>query len=156
MQDTVSDVCGPLGDENESWWEENGEDLERVVMRATSDSLRGEASDGKRPVVWAWSDMFGNADDSSSKSEVPAAFSLTAYKAGGAEMLDLEYSAFERTPMALYWDSLPDVGATKRVYAHNAVDRMAALKYMMNCTDNDMHGKAGTRLVRLVADIYNA
>lgn len=150
VQDIVSDVCGPLADEHESWWEDNGEELERVVMGVTSGSLRSETRAGKMPLVWAWSELCDGVDDRSSKSEVETAFSLTAYKAGGAEMLEGGDSTFERTPMALYWDSLPDVASTKRVYAHNAVDRMAALKYMMNCTDNDMHGKAGTRLVRSV------
>lgn len=55
---------------------------------------------------------------------------------------------FEQTPFAEYWDLLPDVGVTRRVYAFNAVDRMAALKWMMNCTCSGMHGSVESRQVR--------
>lgn len=150
-KDVMAELCAPMADENEAWWNENGKDLEQAVMTAREDgwpdkspsTFRGKAA------VWDLGDLFGDVEEILDPEIPEKRVSLTTYKAGAIPEWLPEDVAFQRTPMSQYWDSLPDVAETRRVYSQNAVDRMAALKYMMNCTDNAIHGKAGTRLVRL-------
>ncbi|CAN0005358.1 unnamed protein product, partial [Discosporangium mesarthrocarpum] len=61
-------------------------------------------------------------------------YRLLGYKEGGLE------ATFEQTPYAQYWDSLPNLADTGRMYAFNAVDRVATVKYLMNCTYIGMFG----------------
>lgn len=143
VEDVARDLLGPLQDEHDRWWATNGEELELTVS-----SLKLFADGKREKSVWDLDRVFSGEDDEVVFDDelLPRPFSLTAYKRGGAAMLATNGS-FELTPFAEYWDVLPDLRVTKRVYAHNAVDRMAALKYMMNCTDNGMFGKAGSRQV---------
>lgn len=149
-KDVMIELCAPMADENEAWWSENGRDLKQAVMTAREDGWpdKPPSTFHGKPAVWGLGDLFGDVEEILDPEIPEKRVSLTTYKAGAIPEWLPEDIAFQRTPMAVYWDSLPDVAATRRVYSLNAVDRMAALKYMMNCTDNAIHGKAGTRLVR--------
>lgn len=165
-QDTIAEVfnklIAPMGDD--TWWEENEEEWDRMasdpVASFTSVDQPGGLSTG---FSWGLQGRFGeSAPDWQPSDEEATPFSLSEYKAGttleggqskegaagtsatstrtGAGGSGAWAGGLEGTPFAEYWDSLPDVGVTKRVYAFNAVDRMAALKFLMNCTCNGMHG----------------
>ena len=165
-EDTIAEVfdklIAPMGDD--SWWEENQEEWDRIASDPaasfTSVDQSGKSSTG---FSWGLQGRFGeSAPDWQPSDEEAAPFSLSAYKAGtmlgsgrakeraagtsstssrtGAGGSGAWAGGLEGTPFAEYWDSLPDIGVTKRVYAFNAVDRMAALKFLMNCTCNGIHG----------------
>lgn len=168
-EDTIAEVfnelIAPMGDD--SWWEENEEEWDRMASdpAASFTSVDPPRESTRGGFLWGLQGRFGEgAPDWQPSDEEAAPFSLSAYKAGTT--LDGRQEAKEgtagtrttstrtgtggggggggawldRTPFAVYWDSLPDVGVTRRVYAFNAVDRMAALKFLMNCTCNGMHG----------------
>lgn len=119
--------------EDDSWWEENGEEWDRVIQNPKKlfESLAVDDDGGITT-----SDVLNY-----SASTLPN-FQLSSYKAGGRYTVDLRL-----TPFAQSWDSLPDLHMTKRVYAQNSVDRMAAIKYLMNCTCSGLHGSAETHQV---------
>lgn len=162
-EDTIAEVfdklIAPMGDD--SWWEENEEEWDKMASDPAASFTSVDPPRESAGFVWGLQGRFGEgAPDWQPTDEEAAPFSLSAYKAGAA--LEgghaIEGAAgtrtgtgrgggvgtwtdpLERTPFAEYWDALPDVGVTKRVYAFNAVDRMAALKFLMNCTCNGMHG----------------
>ncbi|CAB1110617.1 unnamed protein product [Ectocarpus sp. CCAP 1310/34] len=137
--------------EDDAWWDENGQEWDRMAENPGEHFALGREEDRGGGVVWGMQDYFGEEAPEWGLSDEPAVnFSLSAYKAGipgraakdgegrGREAAEL----FERTPFAQYWESVPDLRAAGRVYAYNAVDRMAALKFLMNCTYNGMHGSA--------------
>lgn len=173
MEEAVRDVFRPM--EDEDWWEQHQEEWDEMAENPelTFTGVDHVPGKGKRGYVWGLESFFGGDEDSQDSGSKDAAlpYSLSEYKAGligaragvegfaikghevvagGVAVRDGDLP-FERTPFASYWDSLPDLKVTKRVYAFNAVDRMAALKYMMNCTYNGMHGHAETQQVRGVA-----
>lgn len=167
MEEAVRDVFRPM--EDEDWWEQHQEEWDEMSENPelAFTGMDNVPEKGKKGFVWGLESFFGGDEDSqdadSEYSALP--YSLSAYKAGaGARAVGREGDgtltgvgvrygdlAFERTPFARYWDSLPDLRVTKRVYAFNAVDRMAALKYLMDCTYNGMHGPAETQQVRDIA-----
>lgn len=154
MEQAVRDVFAPTQDD--SWWEENGEDWDWMANNPGASFVIGvEQAEDDDSFVWGMQDYFRQETADSERPDGNAArFSLSAYKAGtttSAGSLENE-DLLERTPFAQYWDSVPDLGVTKRVYAFNAVDRMAALKFMMNCTYNGMHGSAENRQVGRLGD----
>ncbi|CAN0089410.1 unnamed protein product [Ectocarpus sp. 12 AP-2014] len=137
--------------EDDAWWDENGQEWDRMAENPGEHFALGREEDRGGGVVWGMQDYFGEGAPEWGLSDEPAVnFSLSAYKAGmtgrpskdgegrGREAAEL----FKRTPFAQYWESVPDLRAAGRVYAYNAVDRMAALKFLMNCTYNGMHGSA--------------
>lgn len=158
IEEAVRDVLGPT--EGGRWWEEHGEEWDRMADNPEVSFSTG-IGDSDPSFKWGMEAYFGQgAPEWKQSDEEAAPFSLSAYKAGilvaghGSKVEEGEAGnggpaavadageLFARTPFAQYWDSLPDVGVTKRVYAFNAVDRMAALKFMMKCTCNGMHGPA--------------
>ncbi|CBN76777.1 expressed unknown protein [Ectocarpus siliculosus] len=137
--------------EDDAWWDENGQEWDRMAENPGKHFALGREEDRGGGVVWGMQDYFGEEAPEWGLSDEPAVnFSLSAYKAGIPERpaKDGEGSGrqaaelFERTPFAQYWESVPDLRTAGRVYAYNAVDRMAALKFLMNCTYNGMHGSA--------------
>lgn len=167
IEEAVRDVFRPV--EDEDWWEQHQEEWDEM---SENPELAFTGMDhlpekGKKGFVWGLESFFGGDEDSQDADSEDSAlpYSLSAYKAGaGARGIRREgdgtlagvgvrygETTFERTPFARYWDSLPDLRVTKRVYAFNAVDRMAALKYLMDCTYNGMHGLAETHQVRDIA-----
>ncbi|CAM9499791.1 unnamed protein product [Hapterophycus canaliculatus] len=141
--------------EDDAWWETHAEDWERMAENpgrsfalGVDDETRGEQGE-----VWGMEDYFGEETPAWKLSdEGVGPYSLGAYKAGiarlaaGAEGEGRRRrepaELFELTPFAQYWDSLPDLRTAGRVYVYNALDHMAALKFLMNCTCNGMHGSA--------------
>ena len=153
MEEAVRDVFRPT--ESDSWWEEHGEEWDRMAEDPASSFSVGvdfdDATRTREHLVWGMGEYFGEGGPEWQISDEDAEpFSLTAYKAGISIKGDIPSTDgwFERTPFAEYWDSLPDLRVTKRVYGFNAVDRMAALKFMMNCTYTGMHGSAESHQVR--------
>lgn len=143
--------------EEDAWWDANGEEWDRMAENPGKHFALGQDEDRGGGVVWGMQDYFGEeAPEWGLSDEAAVTFSLSAYKAGiparlakdregrGREAAEL----FERTPFAQYWKSVPDLRTAGRVYAYNAVDRMAALKFLMNCTYNGMHGSAESMQVR--------
>lgn len=154
--------------EDDAWWETNEEEWDRMAESPGEsfalgvDEEEALSANGKE---WGMEDYFGEeTPDWKLSDEAAAPFSLSAYKAGTAGLTvatAVETGAedgergkgeaaelFGRTPFSQYWESVPDLRTTGRVYAYNAVDRMAALKFMMNCTYNGMHGSAENLQVR--------
>lgn len=148
--------------EDEAWWKTNEEEWDRMAEspgKSFTLGLDDEArSQGK---MWGMEDYFGEETPEWRSDEAVAPFSLSAYKAGGGALSPVAAAAaveeweedaegrkreaaamFGRTPFSQYWESVPDLRTTGRLYAYNSVDRMAALKFMMNCTYNGMHGTA--------------
>lgn len=165
-EDTIAEVfnelIAPMGDD--SWWEENQEEWDRMASDPAASFTSVDPPRESAGFLWGLQGRFGeSAPDWQPTDEEAAPFSLSAYKAGAA--LEGEHAKegaagtrtistrtgnggdggawtdpLKRTPFAEYWEQVPDVGVTKRVYAFNAVDRMAALKFLMNGTCNGMHG----------------
>lgn len=156
IEETVRDVFAPT--ESDSWWEENRKELSMIAEYSEPDFITGagETKRSGKESLWAMQHYFGQeAWELKPSMGDSNLFSLTEYKGGAATALEKRRldgafigKLFARTPFAQYWDSLPDLGVTRRVYAFNAVDHMAALKYMMNCTYNGMHGSEGNRQVK--------
>lgn len=144
--------------EDNSWWEENRDELEWIVNNPSMafDGVEddGKSSGRKRGFVWGFDKIYG--DDTAFDEAMLGAlqpFSLSKYKAGrghgrGATLFGNSEELLMATPFGQYWESLPDLRVSRKVYAYNAVDRIAALKYMMNCTYNGMHGSKDTHQVK--------
>lgn len=127
IEKAIRYVCKPM--EEESWWEENGEEWDRVMSNPKS--IFGSITLDDEDNEDIGYDMLTEVLSTS------PSYKLSSYKAGGHSNADLSL-----TPFAQYWDSLPDLRVSNRVYTYNVVDRMAALKSIMNCTFNGMHGSA--------------
>lgn len=140
--------------EDDAWWDRNGVEWDRMAANPSgSFAVGGDDDDGG---AWGMEDYFGEEAPGWKPSDEVEFYSLSAYKAGitgsraagTAEGRDLTtrdaVELFGRTPFAQYWESLPDLSETGRVYAYNAVDRMAALKFMMNFTCGGMLGSANS------------
>lgn len=137
--------------EDDAWWEANEAEWDEMAESPTTSFAVGRDVD-----EWGMEDYFGEETTAWKPSDDVASYSLGAYKAGitgdgaagageGGGGLRISTDAselFALTPFGQYWESVPDLGTTRRVYAYNAVDRMAALKFMMNFTCNGMHGSA--------------
>lgn len=154
--------------EDDAWWETNAAEWERMAENpAGSFAVGGEdEADGDGADEWGMEDYFGEETPAWKPSDEARYYRLSAYKAGVARFggvgaagggrlgirsgssssgssINTEEEASEvlaLTPFGQYWESVPDPGTTGRVYAYNAVDRMGALKFMMNFTCNGMHG----------------
>ena len=137
--------------EDDAWWEANEAEWDEMAESPATSFAVGRDVD-----EWGMEDYFGEETPAWKPSDDVASYSLGAYKAGitgtgaagageGGGGLRIRTDAselFALTPFGQYWESVPDLGTTRRVYAYNAVDRMAALKFMMNFTCNGMHGSA--------------
>lgn len=153
--------------EDDDWWKTNEEEWDRMAESPGKSFALGLDDEARaQGKMWGMEDYFGEeAPEWRLSDEALAPFSLSAYKAGGArgspvaavgeeggedaEGRKREAAAlFGRTPFSQYWQSVPDLRTTGRVYPYNAVDRMAALKFMMNSTYNGMHGTAENLQVR--------
>lgn len=138
--------------EDNAWWDANEAEWDRMA----ENPARSFAVGGDQQHEWGMEDFFGEDTPAWKPSDEVAPYSLSAYKAGitgfsaaGAGAGDGRFRSsteaselFARTPFGQYWESVPDLGTTARVYAYNAADRMGALKFMMNFTCNGMHGPA--------------
>lgn len=144
--------------EDDAWWELHGEEWDRMAENPGRSFALGADEEGQGE-VWGMEDYFGEEVPPWKLSDEGAArYSLGVYKAGvtrlargaaGGERRRREPAElFALTPFAKYWDSLPDLRTAGRVYVYNAVDRMAALKFLMDCTCNGMHGSAESMQVR--------
>lgn len=164
IEETARDVLGPT--EDDDWWEENREELEWIVnnpsMAFEDVEDDGKSRGQKRGFVWGFDKIYGEDTSTDVFDEAmlgaPPPFSLSTYKAGrglerGAKIFGSSEELLMATPFGQYWDSLPDLRVSRKVYAYNAVDRMAALKYMMNCTYNGMHGSEETHQVSEKANV---
>lgn len=137
--------------EDDAWWEANEAEWDRMAESPATSFAVGRDED-----EWGMEDYFGEETPAWKPSDA-ASYSLGAYKAGitgagaagvggggggggGLRSSTDASELFAFTPFGRYWESVPDLGTTRRVYAYNAVDRMAALKFMMNFTCNGMHG----------------
>ena len=163
IAEVFNELIAPMG--NDSWWEENEEEWNRMASDPAASFTSVDPPRESGGFSWGLQERFGKgAPDWQPSDEEAAPFSLSAYKAGtaleggqskkgaaGTRTTSTRTGTggggggawtdpLERTPFAEYWDALPDVGVTKRLYAFNAIDRMAALKFLMNCTCNGMHG----------------
>lgn len=155
--------------EDDAWWATNEEEWDSMAESPGKSFALGLDDEARATgKVWGMEDYFGEeTPDWGISDETAPPFSLSAYKAGGAAGLAVTTTAvveegaedavrmkreaaalFGRTPFSQYWESVPDLRTTGRVYAYNAVDRMAALKFMMNCTYSGMHGSAENLQVR--------
>lgn len=146
--------------EDDAWWEKHEEEWERMAEDPDRSFALGSNEDAQGE-VWGMEDYFGEESPAWKFSDDrEGRYSLGAYKAGitrpaaGAEGGEQRRrkrepaELFELTPFAQYWDSLPDLRTAGRVYVYNAVDRMAALKFLMDCTCNGMHGSEESMQVR--------
>lgn len=137
--------------EDDAWWETNEAEWDGMAESpATSFAVGGDGDGGGEE--WGMEDYFGEETPAWRPSDDLASYSLSAYKAGimgesaaagaggGLRSRAEASELFGLTPFGRYWESVPDLGTTGRVYAHNAVDRMGALKFLMNFTCNGMHG----------------
>eukprot|EP00903_Cladosiphon_okamuranus_P008918 g8536.t1 len=130
--------------EDDAWWESNEAEWDRMAESPATSFALGRDQDG-----WGMEDYFGEETPAWKPSDESSSYRLSAYKAGttglraglGISTGDVR-EVFALTPFGQYWDSVPDVATTGRVYAYNAADRMGALKFMMNLTCNGMHGSA--------------
>lgn len=136
--------------EDEAWWETNEAEWDRMAESpATSFAVGRDGGD-----EWGMEEYFGEEAPAWKPSDDAASYSFSAYKAGitgftagaGGGGLGSSSSRTDAsellalTPFGRYWESVPDLGTTGRVYAYNAADRMGALKFLMNFTCNGMHG----------------
>lgn len=125
IEEAIRCTCKPM--EDDKWWEENGEEWDRVINNPEK-LFRGVTADDEDMGAF-------NLDSFDEPGARSSSFNLSLYKRGGLDDANLGL-----TPFARYWNSLPDLRVTKRVYAYNALDRLGALKYLMSCTSNGMHG----------------
>lgn len=134
--------------EDGAWWENNEAEWDRMAESPATSFAVGQDDDG-----WGMEDYFGEETPAWKPSDEASSYKLSAYKAGitglragaggGLRRNTADASElFALTPFGRYWESVPDLGTTGRVYAYNAADRMGALKFMMNFTCNGMHGSA--------------
>lgn len=156
VEEVVRSVFRPT--ESDSWWEEHGEEWDRMAEDpAASFSLGVDTNTNgtMNGFVWGMGEYFGEEGPEWRASDGDAQpFTFSAYKAGvfskgGKLSTNTEEQLFERTPFAEYWDEIPDLRVNKRVYGFNAVDHMAALKFIMNCTYTGLHGSADSHQVRV-------
>lgn len=133
--------------EDDVWWETHEREWDRMAENPATSFAAGREEDG-----WEMENYFGEETPAWKPSDEAVPYSLGAYKAGipgfravagdGLQGSTEASELFARTPFGQYWESVPDLGTTGRVYAYNAVDRMGALKFLMNFTCNGMHGSA--------------
>ncbi|CAM9432418.1 unnamed protein product [Choristocarpus tenellus] len=136
-------VLDVFGDGTEDEWVEKKlgsmlVDEDKGESKAPSPTNMSLQKDGQGDEGWAFDETQDEYEEfkrhvGEYDNKVPT-YSPSIYKAGGSTV------TFAQTPYAQYWDSLPDLEESGKMYSYNALDRLSTIKYLMNCTYNGMFG----------------